>query len=72
MKTKQKVNLKINDQIKKSLYNLIIHHTKVLQSPIFNDFLKVNINRTVRIGLSHTRPHFLKKTCTVSVRPRNS
>ena len=50
-KTKQKVNLKINDQIKKSLYNLIIHHKKVLQSPIFNDFLTVNIN-------SHTRPHF--------------
>ena len=44
MQTKQKVNSQINDQIKKSLYNWIMRHLQVVQSPIFNDFLKVNID----------------------------
>ena len=35
---------KINDQIKKYLYNFIMHHPQVVQSPIFNDCLKGNIN----------------------------
>ena len=52
IETKSKRKLKINDQIKKSLYNLIMHHPQVLQSPIFNDFLKVNID-------GHTRPQIV-------------
>ena len=51
-KTKNK--LKINDQIKKSLYNWITHHPQVLQSPIFNDGLKVNID-------GHTRSQIVPK-----------
>ena len=39
---KRKGHPKINEQIKKSRYNLIMHHPQVLQSPIFNDCLKVN------------------------------
>ena len=35
---------KRNDQIKKSLYNWIMHHTQVVQSPIVNNCLKVNID----------------------------
>ena len=31
LKTKRKGNSKINDQIKKSLYNLVIHHPQVMQ-----------------------------------------
>ena len=41
---KRKVNSRINDQIKKSLYNWIMHHPQVVQSPIVNDCLKVNID----------------------------
>ena len=37
-------NSEINDQIKKSLYNLIMHHPQVVQSPILNNFLKVKID----------------------------
>ena len=51
---KRKGNSKINDQIKKSIYNWIIHHPKVVQSPIFNDSLKVNID-------GHTRQIFFPK-----------
>ena len=40
----RKGNSKRNDQIKKSLYNWIMHHTQVVQSPIVNNFLKVNID----------------------------
>ena len=39
---KQKRNSKINNKIKKYIYNWIMHHTQVLQSLIFNDCLKVN------------------------------
>ena len=35
---------KINEKIKKSLYNWITHHPQVLQSPIANDCLKVKID----------------------------
>ena len=42
MKKKPKLNSKTNYQINKSIYNWIMHHSKVVQSPIFNDCLKVN------------------------------
>ena len=48
-KPKQKLNLKINDQIKKYLYNWIMNYPKVLRSPIFKYCLKVNID-------GHTKP----------------
>ena len=44
MNKKRKGNSKIYEQIKKSLYNWIMHHPQVVQSPIINDFLKVNID----------------------------
>ena len=42
-KTKQKLNSKINDQIKK-----FMRHPQVVQSPISIDFLKVSIGGTTR------------------------
>ena len=44
MKEKRKVHKKISEEIKKSLYNWIIHHKQVAQSPIENNFLKVKID----------------------------
>ena len=41
IETKAKKAIKKNEQIKKSLYNWIMHHPQVLQSPIVNDFLNV-------------------------------
>ena len=41
---KQKGHSKIDEQIKKSPYNWIIHHPQVLQSPIGNDCLKLKID----------------------------
>ena len=41
LKQKRKLNSKIDEQIKKSLYNWIMNHTKVVQSPIVNDSVKV-------------------------------
>ena len=38
LKPKRKVNSKISEQIKKSLYNWIMRHPQVVRSPIFNDF----------------------------------
>ena len=43
LKQKRKVNSKIYYKINKYIYNWIIHHPQVVQSPIFNDCLKVNI-----------------------------
>ena len=61
-KTKRNGNWEINDQINKSLYNWIICHPQVLQSPIFNDCLKVKI-------YGHTRPQMVPKLLLkVSVR----
>ena len=44
-----KGNSKIDEHIKKSLYNWIMHHPQVLQSPIVNDFwswkLMIKMNR---------------------------
>ena len=48
LKPKQRGNLTIKYQINRSIYNWIINHPKVLQSPIFNYCLKVSID-------SHTR-----------------
>ena len=62
LKPKQKVNSRINDQIKKSLYNWIMYHPQFVQSPIFNDCLKANID-------GHTRSQFFPKLLLqVSVR----
>ena len=49
LKQNRKGNPKINDQINKSLYNWIMHHPQVVQLPIFNDCIKVNID-------GHTEP----------------
>ena len=54
LKKKQKLNSKIDEQKKKSLYNWIMHHPQVVQSPIFNDCLKVEI-------YGHTEPQLLPK-----------
>ena len=54
LKQKRKGDLNINDQIKKSLYNCIMHHPQVVQSPIVNDFLKVKLD-------GHTKPHLVPK-----------
>ena len=42
---KSKGPTKINSQVKKYLYNCIIQHPQVMQSPIANDCLKVYIYR---------------------------
>ena len=52
----------MNYQIKKSRYNCIIRHPQVVQLPIFNDCLKVNID-------SCTEPQLIPKfLLQVSVR----
>ena len=67
MKQKRKGNSKIDEQIKKSLYNWIINHPQVVQSPIVNDSMKVKID-------GHTEPKlFPKLLLQVSVRePHNN
>ena len=44
MKQNRTGNSKINDQINKSPYKLIMHHPQVVQSPIVNGCLKVKID----------------------------
>ena len=44
LKQNRKGHSKIDDHIKKSLYNYIMHHPQVVQSPIFNNCLKVKID----------------------------
>ena len=62
LKQKRKWNSKINDQINKSLYNWIMNHPQVVQSPIFHDCLKVKID-------GHTEPQLVQKLLLqVSVR----
>ena len=51
LKQKRKGNPKINDQIKKSIYSWIMYHPQVVQSPIFNDCLKVNIDGHTELQL---------------------
>ena len=50
IEAKRKFKNKQSDQ--KSLYNWIMHHPQVVESPTFNGCVKVKIN-------GHTRPHFL-------------
>ena len=54
LKPKRKLNSKINNQIKKSLYNWIMHHPQFVKSPIINYCLKVNID-------SHTEAQLAPK-----------
>ena len=62
LKQNRKGNSKIDEQIKKSLYNWIMRHPQVVQSPIVNDCLKVNID-------GHTEPQLVPKLLLyVSVR----
>ena len=62
LKQNRKVNSKINEQIKKCLYNWIVHHSQVVQSPIINNFLKVKMN-------GYTEPQFVPKlSLQVSIR----
>ena len=44
LKQNRKYNSKIDEQIKKSIYKWIMHHPQVVQSPTFNDCLKVKID----------------------------
>ena len=53
LKENRKGHSKINEQIKKSLYKWIMHHPQVVQSPIFNDCLKVKID-------GHTEPQLVQ------------
>ena len=62
LKQKRKGDSKINEQIKKSLYNWIIHHQQAVQLPIANDCLKVKID-------GYTEPKLVPKLLLqVSVR----
>ena len=54
-KQDQKGRSKISEDISKYLYNWIIHHPKVVQSPIANDCLKVEID-------GYTEPQIDTKT----------
>ena len=66
LKIKRKLNSIINDQINKSLYNWIFNHPQVVQSPIANDCLKVNID-------GHTRPQIVTKLLPhISIRELNN
>ena len=62
LKQKQKGHSKISEEIKKYLYNWIMHHPQVVQSPISNDSLKVKID-------GYTEPQLVPKILLqVSVR----
>ena len=62
MKKKRKRNLKVDEQIKKSLYVWVMHNPQVVQSPIANDCLKVKI-------YGYTEPQLVPKFLSyVSVR----
>ena len=54
LKQRRKRNSKIDEQIRKSLYNWIIHHPQFVQSPIINDCRKVKID-------VHTEPKLVPK-----------
>ena len=51
IKKTRKGNKKINDWIKKSLYNWIMHHPQVVQSPIVNACLKLKIDGHTELQL---------------------
>ena len=44
LKQKRKWHSNIDEKIKKYLYNWIMHHPQVVQSPLVNDCLKVKID----------------------------
>ena len=52
LKQKRRGNSKMDERIKKSLYNWIMHHPQVVQSPIVNDCLNVEI-------YGHTEPQLV-------------
>ena len=54
LKQKRRGSSKIYEQINKSLYNWIMHHTQVVQEPIVNDCLKVKID-------GHPEPQLVPK-----------
>ena len=54
IETKRKGNSNINEQIKMSLYNWIMHHTQVVQPPIVNDCMNVEI-------YGHTEPQLVPR-----------
>ena len=54
MKQNLKGDSNTDDQIKKSLYNWIMHHPQVVKSPIANDCLKVKID-------GHAEPKIVPK-----------
>ena len=59
---KRKIHTKINEQVKKSLYNWILQHPQVVQSPISNYSFKVSID-------GHSEPQLVPKLLVqVSVR----
>ena len=62
VETKEKRELKIIKQINKSLYNWIMHHPQVVQSPTADDCMKVKID-------GYTEPQLVPKLLLqVSVR----
>ena len=44
IETKAKRAVKFSEEIRKSLYNWIIHHPQVVQSPVVNNSLNVKID----------------------------
>ena len=52
LKEKKKGSSKFDEKIKMSLYNWILYHQQVVQSPIVNDCLKVKID-------GHTEPQLV-------------
>ena len=62
LKQKRNGNSEIYEQIKKSLYNWIMHHPQFVQSPIVNDCLNMKID-------GHNEPKMVRKLLLqVSVR----
>ena len=59
---KRKGHSKINDQIKRNFYTWITRHPQVVQSPIFNDCLKVMLD-------DQTEPQLVTK-CLLQVSVR--
>ena len=51
LKQKRKGSSQIDEQIKKYIYNWIMHHPQVVQSPIFNNGLKVKIDGHTELQL---------------------
>ena len=52
LKQKRKGNSKIDENIRNYIYNWIMYHPQVLQEPIVNDCMKVNID-------GHTEPQLV-------------